>query len=105
MNEEQKLTQELAQRAGLLDAMEVAAPDLLQIRQMVQRQQAAAHRTQRRQLVLFVLVAGLVVFGVLYCLGNLRGVFFALQAAALAGAILTLAVVFLRTARTKAGER
>lgn len=105
MNEEQKLTEELQQRAALLDEIEVPRPDFLQIKQMVERQQAAVRRAQMRQLMLFILVAGLVVSGVLYCLGNLRMVFFAVQGAAIVVAILTLCVSFVRAPRVKAGTR
>lgn len=102
---EEKLTEELAQRAVLLDEMDVPRPGFLQIKQMVERQQAAVRRAQRRQLALFILVAGLVVSAVLYCLGNLQTVFFAVQGGAMAVAITTLCVSFARSSRLKVGVR
>jgi hypothetical protein len=102
MEHDEKLRDDLAASAAKLDASEPQVPDFRFFKNMVDKQQAAARRAQRRQLALFVVVAALIVSAVIVFTGSYPAFIIALQAAAVAGSIVGLAVFFARGRRLKA---
>jgi hypothetical protein len=103
MDEEKRLREALAKSAEKLGAVEPPARDFRFFRELVERQQAAARRVQRRQLALFTAVAALLVSAIIVFMGSYPVFILALQCAAVAGAIAGLAVFFARSRKLKAG--
>lgn len=103
--DEEQIKAALERSAKKLDGVDVAVPDFIYFKNMVNKQQAAVRRAQKRQLALFVVVA-VVILSAVICLTGISGAFLlALQGAAFAGGIAGLAVFAARTRRLKEGTR
>ena len=68
---------------------------------MVDRQQADIRRVQKRQLMLFVIVAALLVSAIILCMGLFTMFLIALQGMAFTGTVAGLIVYFAKTRRLK----
>lgn len=103
-NNDERVEQALREGAAKLDAAEVRTPDFMVFKALAEKQLAVVRRAQRRQLILFAAVAALLVSALLLCMGKSLVFIIALQAAAVAGAVVGLAVTFVRGKKLKAGE-
>jgi len=103
-NEQERIEQALKDSAAELDAAQVTTPDFMVFKTLAEKQLSAIRRAQRRQFALFAAVAALLVSALLLCMGESLVFVIALQAAAVGGAIVGLAVTFIRSRKLKAGE-
>jgi hypothetical protein len=94
--DDKALAERLAESATKLDGVEAGDPGFQFFRDMVDKQQKALRRTQRRQLALFTVVAAVLVSALIFCMGNFQLLFFVLQGAALMGAVAGLAFFFIK---------
>jgi hypothetical protein len=102
--EDGKLEEALRRGAEKLDGVDAPTPGFAWFKGLVDRGQARLRRAQRRQLVLFVAVALALVAGLIFCLGNYQAVFFALQGAAVLGAVTGLIWFFARKPKEGIGQ-
>lgn len=102
--EHEDIGEKLTGSAQKLDGANVPAPAFQYFKDLVDREQARARRSQRRQLALFVAVALALVAGLLFCMGSYQVVFIALQGAAALGAAAGLAWFFLRKPQEGVGQ-
>jgi hypothetical protein len=100
---EERMRKALDESAGKIDGIVPPAHDFLFFKDMVEKQQAIARRAQKRQLMLFVAVAAVLVSALIACMGQFMVFIIALQGAAVMGAITGLAVFFIRNRKLKAG--
>jgi len=105
MDKEQEVLQKLSQSAGALDEVQPPTPEFAHFKALVDRQQALVRRAQRIQLALFAAVALALVSSVVLLSGRFEAFFVALQAAALSGAIIGLALFSRKTRRQAEGVR
>ncbi len=103
MEHDEKIRNGLAAGAEKLDAAELHAPDFQFFKGMVEKQQAAVRRAQKRQLALFAAVAALILSAVVVFTGSYPAFILILQAAAVAGSLAGLAVFFVKSRWLKAG--
>ncbi len=103
MDQDQELLQKLNKGAKNLDQIEVATPEFAHFKALVDRQQALIRRTQRIQLILFIVVALALVSGLVLLSGRFEAFFVLIQAAAFGGAIVGLSFAYVRARRQAQG--
>lgn len=103
MERDDGIREKLAASAGKLDAAKPQVPGFQYFKGMVEKQRAAARRSQRRQFALFVAVAALIVSAIVVCTGSYPALIVALQGAAAAGSLVALAVFYIKNRVHRAG--
>lgn len=95
-NDDEKFEHELENSFIQLDNIEIPTPDFKFFKDMVDKQQAAARRAQKRQLGLFIAVAAVLMSAIIFFIGQSEMLFVAMQGAAVLAAVACLSVFYAR---------
>lgn len=102
-HEDEALKEELEKSIQKLEDAEVPTPEFKYFKDMVDKQQAAVRKAQKRQLALFSIVAAALISAIILLMGKFEVLFIVLQGAAFIGSIAGLSVFYAR--RPKEGFR
>ena len=88
--DDRELLEQLEQSARKLNGAELITPDIQYFRSLVDAHQAKLRRAQKRQFMLFIASAAIIVSAMLFCLHRYQTVFLVVQCATAVVAVLSL---------------